>query len=97
MKMSNIFSVGLGLGIVSGVFLGMGMAQKEFMDEINYYRKQYDDAVSTLESLNQYVSGLSDGVEIVTRNRRVARVEAIACDDCPVADFCEDAVRSSEN
>ena len=47
MKMSNIFAVGLGLGVVSGVFLGMGMAQKEFMDEIDYYKKQHDDVLNT--------------------------------------------------
>lgn len=96
MKMTNIFAVGVGLGIASGVFLGMGMAQKEFMDEIDYYKKKHDDVLNTLNGLHQYVSGLSDGVEIATRNRRVASVEAIDCNDCPVADFCEDAVRSTE-
>lgn len=97
MKMSNIFAVGLGLGVVSGVFLGMGMAQKEFMDEIDYYKKQHDDVLNTLNGLHQYVSGLSDGVEIATRNRRAARVETLDCDDCPIADFCEDAIRSSDD
>lgn len=64
MKIGNVFSVGLGLGIVSGVFLGLGMGRKEAMDEIDLYKSKLSKAHNALESVVQYNQGVIDGMEI---------------------------------
>lgn len=64
MKVSNVFAVGLGLGIVSGVFLGLGMGRQEAMDDLDSYKEKLNKANNALENLAQYNKGVVDGLDI---------------------------------